>query len=385
MIAAMHRSRVTVRSRPGFSLVELFVVVGILVILFSIFVPYVLRIRETDRRSRCANNLREIFTAMTAYRKANHESYPSSPADPVRGGYYVAFTGASAVPAGPTDFAATQPATAPASQPAALPSPSSPTTPSPAAPAISAPPATAPSVVVLPAATAPAGPMPTGPTPDGPRFNDVTASLFLLVRAGLDPQLFVCPSGSESPDPMLSNGVRVGPDRRSNFTSGEHLSYSYASPFSAYRLTPDTPGFRLNDNVLPPDFALMADKNPGVTDGDNAAGPAWDAPRSALRVANSRNHGRAGQNVLYSTGVVEFKATPYSGYGPPTDPQTPYRDNIYTAYAATPLPALQPDPADPTRKPKPPVPGDLAGKGVFSKQAGPAWAYDSYLVPTADE
>ncbi|HEX8915744.1 MAG TPA: hypothetical protein VF796_25545, partial [Humisphaera sp.] len=209
------------------------------------------------------------------------------------------------------------------------------------------------------------------PTPDGPKYNDVTASLWLLARGGVvDPAAFVCPSASESPDPTTTNGVNVGPARRSNFTSGEHLSYSYASPFSAYG---GGTGFRLNADVLPADFALMADKNPGTAGGQNPAGVPWSVDRASASSANSRNHGRAGQNVLYSTGVVEFRATPYCGYASPAAaPATTYRDNVFTAYAATPAPVG-------------PVPADFAASGVWSKDAGPAWAYDSYLVPGEGE
>ncbi|MDB5297384.1 MAG: hypothetical protein JWO31_3367, partial [Phycisphaerales bacterium] len=103
------------------------------------------------------------------------------------------------------------------------------------------------------------------------------------------------------------------------------------------------------------------------------AGPAYDAaPRRAFAAANSPNHGRAGQNVLYSTGVVEFQGTPYCGYGPPRDAKGIYRDQIYTAYAAAPLTGDA-------------VPTDLAANGVRGRDVGPAWVYDSYLVPAAGE
>ena len=83
---------------------------------------------------------------------------------------------------------------------------------------------------------------------------------------------FVCPTTGHTPDPMSTDGRRVTADQRSNFTGGRHLSYSYCSPFSA------SPRFRLNSDVLPPDFALLADRNPGAgsRDGDRTA-PAYDA------------------------------------------------------------------------------------------------------------
>ena len=64
--------------------------------------------------------------------------------------------------------------------------------------------------------------------------NDVTASLWLLVREGYaTPKVFVCPSSGDEVDRMRTEGETVGPDKRSNFTSGQFLSYSYSSPFSA--------------------------------------------------------------------------------------------------------------------------------------------------------
>src|SRR5690348_10610215 len=48
-------------SRRGFSIVELLVVLAILVILASIFIPYLGTVRESERRVRCADNLRLIM------------------------------------------------------------------------------------------------------------------------------------------------------------------------------------------------------------------------------------------------------------------------------------------------------------------------------------
>jgi prepilin-type N-terminal cleavage/methylation domain-containing protein len=347
------------RRRTGFSLVELLVVVAIVVILFSIFVPYVWKVREADRRAACANNLRALHAALTKYADENGHDYPRTAFD-VGAARYVAYTGAAAVVSPP-------PATAPGAKAGAG---------SPAAPAGGAAetrPATGP--VATRPASGPANVATTGPGPrPGPgavQLNDVTASLWLLARPGqIDPKQFVCPSGDETPDPLLTNGRRVRPDQRSNFTSGRHLSYSYAYPFLDVAGKP-----QLNTDRLPPDFAILADKNPGTSPatGDDAAGPAYDAPGLSLAPANSRNHGRAGQNVLYVTGEVRFQKTPYCGYGvPPYDPKTPYRDNVYTGYPRTPAPGTA-------------VPKDPQANGSCSSTVVPGWAYDSYLVPTAGE
>lgn len=286
-----------VRSRGrGFSLVELLVVIGIVVILFSIFVPYVAKMRETENRARCAENLRQILGGLQLYAHANHNLYPSVSYDPAHNpNGYTAFTGANS----PDPFA--------------------------------------PDTQVRP--------------------NDVTASLWLLVRAGAaQPAAFICPSGDDTPDVSDPAVWR----QRSNFTSGQHLSYSYASPFSA------APAYVLND-YLPADFALMADKNPGISRaGSDATAPAYNDPPLQIAQANSNNHGRAGQNVLYADGHVAFQTTPYCGFG-----NGMLRDNIYTALRRTPLKKGETPPGE--------------GNGVLGRDIGPAWDKDSYLLPTEQD
>src|SRR4051812_4179634 len=58
-------------ARAGFSLVELLVIVAIVVILFSIFVPYAMKMREASRRGQCADNLRAIGFALAQYAGPN--------------------------------------------------------------------------------------------------------------------------------------------------------------------------------------------------------------------------------------------------------------------------------------------------------------------------
>ena len=289
--------------RRGFSLVELLVLLAILVILLSIFVPFLLRAGETDRRVRCTDNLRVIQQALKAYATANGNNLPRVTYEPSRNPTgYVAYTGADS----PDPFA----------------------------------------------------------RGSNVRANDVTASLWLLVRAGLvPPGRFVCPSTDAKPDPMEQRGRVVTPQERSNFTGATHLSYSYTSPFSA------APGYRLNTDLLKFDFAVLGDKNPGTGGGDAVTGPAYDAGAFAIAKANSNNHGSAGQNVLYADGHVQFQPTPYAGVG-----EGAVRDNIYTAASTAPLPeGLEP------------APGVIAGKGSVARDIGPAWPGDSYLVPTDDD
>jgi prepilin-type N-terminal cleavage/methylation domain-containing protein len=362
MIAGMNRApRQLISRRRGFSVIELLVVVGIVVILFSIFVPYVWRVREIDRRANCASNLHLIFNALTAYANDNGRNYPQTAFDPTRPAYYVAYTGAAA------DGSIAPPHSRPASAPATQTAPA--TAPS-IGPSIAiAPPSTAPT-------TAPVAPaiVVQRPGSNDVQWNDVTASLWLLVRGGMaKPEQFICPSGDESPDPMLTGGRRMEANQRSNFTSGQHLSYSYCSPFSGY-VNAKGQRFRLNTDILPADFAVMADKNPGVSTalGTNVADIPYNASEGKFAAANSRNHKAAGQNVLYVTGEVRFQKTPYCGYGATSWE----RDNIYTAYAANPQKPRKEDAANPPNPER---------QGIYSKSAGPAWEKDSFLVPTAEE
>jgi prepilin-type processing-associated H-X9-DG protein len=276
--------------------VELLVLLAILVILVSIFVPYLLRVRETDRRVRCTDNLRVIQHALKSYATANGNNLPRVTHEPSRNPTgYVAYTGADS----PEPFA----------------------------------------------------------RGSNVRPNDVTASLYLLVRGGLvGAQRFVCPSAGDSPD---SSPV----SQRSNFSSARSLSYSYASPFSA------APGYRLNTDLLKFDFAVLGDKNPGTAGGDAVTGPPYGAGPFQLAKANSNNHGQAGQNVLYADGHVQFQPTPYSGVG-----DGAVRDNIYTVVSTTPFAEGR----DPTG-------AAIAANGFVARDIGPAWAGDSYLVPTDDD
>lgn len=54
-------------SRPGFTLVEMLVVIAIVATLAGIILPAVQASREAARRSACASNLRQIATAMVSY------------------------------------------------------------------------------------------------------------------------------------------------------------------------------------------------------------------------------------------------------------------------------------------------------------------------------
>lgn len=280
------------------------VVLGIVAVLLGIFIPYVLYVREESSRTRCANKLFQIRDAMYAYAAQNGNNYPRVRYDEQRLPVgYAAFTG----PDSSDPFA--------------------------------------PDSTVQP--------------------NDVTASLWLLVRSGIvtDTSVFVCSSANDTRDRLVDRAGRaVTAQQRGNFRSGVNLSYSYASPFS------NAPNYRLNRDFLLGDFALMADKNPGRRDASDVTAPAWKAPAIELSKGNATNHRRVGQNVLFGDGSVKFETTPYCGVGRPAGAGG---DNIYTARAR--VPATQASD----------LPFDV--NGSVGNHIGPAASDDSYLVPVEGE
>lgn len=196
--------------------------------------------------------------------------------------------------------------------------------------------------------------------PDGGvKPNDITASLWLLVRGGFirDVSIFICPSTNDEPDALTdSTGKPVSVAARWNFRSAKNLSYSYDSPFT------DSLKQTFSNDRLREECAVLADKNPGFdSDGGRVLGPARDAAPFELAKGNSPNHQHAGQNVLHPSGDVSFEPTPYCGLG---------YDNIYTVIAPEPLTAPRPSVDVP---------------GYVGANVGPAYNYDSYLVPTARE
>ncbi len=150
----------------------------------------------------------------------------------------------------------------------------------------------------------------------GPSPNDLTAAIYLLARTEHLPTImFICPYNDE----IIYEPDRSDPLTHSNFSDWtNNLGYSFANPY------PSSAGadasYRLSSHMKS-DFPLAADRNPGVKlPYSDVTRATTGAISSVILKANSINHERDGQNVLFADGHVQFETTPLCGIG---------QDNIF--------------------------------------------------------
>jgi prepilin-type N-terminal cleavage/methylation domain-containing protein/prepilin-type processing-associated H-X9-DG protein len=73
---------------PGFTLVELLVVIGIIALLMSILVPSLAKARSMACRLKCSHNLKQINLAVNMYLNGNEDTYLCAE-DPLPAGYWL--------------------------------------------------------------------------------------------------------------------------------------------------------------------------------------------------------------------------------------------------------------------------------------------------------
>jgi hypothetical protein len=261
------------RKAPGFTVVELGVVMVTGVLLFSVLIPCASRARELSKQVQCARNLKSIGVACRLYTDDKDPRWPIP-------GFKGTFVDGPGIQYTLGDYG-----------------------------------------LVGYWSDRPRQSLRQTPYGSGGSTRvSVTRAFWMLVRSGdLDVAQFVCPSSSDDPDPTVDIGTYY------DFMSYGNISYGYQVPFGPTDTRPRSGA----DNRM----IYAADKGPyyfsffGNPDWDvGLDGPiTLDDPPELWRPFNSRNHGGIGngegQNCLFSDGSVNWKEIPAVGID---------NNNIYT-------------------------------------------------------
>jgi len=249
--------------KAGFTLVELLVVIGIIALLISILLPSLNRARETANRVKCASNLRQLGQAILLYANENKGAYPRT--------------------YGPGNLVGAQ--------------------------------------NIETWGTGAAGHSDPFLFNSKVENNDVTASLFLLMRTqDITSEVFTCPS-SNAEKWDFGGGANTALNWCNwNSSAGlqKNLSYSYQAPFGdVYAISS---GFKVTTSMSA-EFAIASDINPGTSGtNDNVLAVTTTSSARDMKQGNSNNHDEDGQNCLYADGHVEFQQNPFVSV---------QRDNIF--------------------------------------------------------
>lgn len=158
--------------------------------------------------------------------------------------------------------------------------------------------------------------------------NDVSAAAFLLVRsARLGPDVFNCPAALRNGLAEKDDFDPANPAGRANFKARVNYNYSLANMYPSPQAV--NAGYDLT--ALDAGFVLASDTNPGE---DDASSATTRMTVREIRTANSPNHRRDGQNLLFGDGSVRFYGSPFVRDG---------ADNVYASSGTFPDPGSSQD------------------------------------------